>query len=388
MKAHTMKTFDNPFSPNFGQLPRKLLGRGALVDEFIGGLNARVKDPRRTTLFSGIRGSGKTALLARIAQEARNQGWLVVEVTAGEALLQDILETASIEINQGHKKNIKLSSVSVGALGFSAGVGLTVDDEHVSGWRAAITQLCDELAKQKTGLLITIDEVQTPNSRLRQFATTYQHLLINGYELACAMAGLPEALHDTLNTNVLTFLRRSHQVFLGGIEYPLVLDDYHKEADNCGLSSKEGVLEQLARYSSGYPYLIQLLGYLAFEGAREDGKLTTDLVEESFARAQAEMAKAIHQPILSTLSGRDVEYLEAMAVDDGASATAQIAARLEKTPAQLTRYRQRLIDAGVIAAPKRGEVVFVVPLLRDYLRNGKPASLQYGFEDYTTYGLS
>ena len=31
-------------------------------------------------------------------------------------------------------------------------------------------------------------------------------------------------------------------------------------------------------------------------------------------------------------------------------------------------YRKRLIEAGVIEAPRRGELVFAVPYLADYLR--------------------
>lgn len=34
------------------------------------------------------------------------------------------------------------------------------------------------------------------------------------------------------------------------------------------------------------------------------------------------------------------------------------------------KYRRRLIDAGVIEAPRRGEVSFAVPYLGDYLRKG------------------
>jgi len=39
----------------------------------------------------------------------------------------------------------------------------------------------------------------------------------------------------------------------------------------------------------------------------------------------------------------------------------------KKGPA-LQPYRKRLIDAGVIESPKRGELVFAVPYLADFLR--------------------
>ena len=57
-----------------------------------------------------------------------------------------------------------------------------------------------------------------------------------------------------------------------------------------------------------------------------------------------------------------------MACDDGASAMAEIAARMGVTPDYAQKYRRRLIDAGVVEAAGRGRVTFAVPLLRERLR--------------------
>lgn len=42
--------------------------------------------------------------------------------------------------------------------------------------------------------------------------------------------------------------------------------------------------------------------------------------------------------------------------------------RMKVTPDYAQKYRKRLIDAGVIEAPRRGYVSFAVPYLADYLR--------------------
>ena len=72
---------------------------------------------------------------------------------------------------------------------------------------------------------------------------------------------------------------------------------------------------------------------------------------------------------LSSLSGKDVEFLCAVARDDGPSRTANVADRMDATVDYAQKYRRRLIDAGVIESASRGYVRFAVPFLRDYLRN-------------------
>lgn len=47
---------------------------------------------------------------------------------------------------------------------------------------------------------------------------------------------------------------------------------------------------------------------------------------------------------------------------------ADVAGRMGVTSDYAQQYRKRLIGAGVIEAPRRGEVSFAVPYLSDYLR--------------------
>ncbi|RSX54611.1 hypothetical protein [Bifidobacterium samirii] len=55
-------------------------------------------------------------------------------------------------------------------------------------------------------------------------------------------------------------------------------------------------------------------------------------------------------------------------VDDGPSATSDVAKRMGETIDYANVYRAKLLDARVIVALRRGQVDFAVPMLRDYLR--------------------
>lgn len=72
--------------------------------------------------------------------------------------------------------------------------------------------------------------------------------------------------------------------------------------------------------------------------------------------------------MLRPLSRADVAFLESMAQDDGPSRVSDIQQRLGVSQGSVQSYRKRLIDAGVVMAPRRGELSFVVPTLADYLR--------------------
>jgi hypothetical protein len=82
-----------------------------------------------------------------------------------------------------------------------------------------------------------------------------------------------------------------------------------------------------------------------------------------------DMEDNVFKPILSPLSDNDKIFLKAMAQQGETISTAKLQMVLgEKGPA-IQPYRKRLLEAGIIEAPRRGELVFAVPYLSEYLLN-------------------
>lgn len=71
---------------------------------------------------------------------------------------------------------------------------------------------------------------------------------------------------------------------------------------------------------------------------------------------------------LSDISDKDRKFLDAMAVQDGPSAAAQIGQIMKSKPNVVSKYRERLIAAGLIESAGYGKVDFAMPGLREYLR--------------------
>lgn len=72
---------------------------------------------------------------------------------------------------------------------------------------------------------------------------------------------------------------------------------------------------------------------------------------------------------LAAATAKDLEFLRAMAEDDGPSKTADIGRRLGNASNTIGNYRSRLIDAGLIESAGHGLVDFAIPGLRNYLRS-------------------
>ena len=77
------------------------------------------------------------------------------------------------------------------------------------------------------------------------------------------------------------------------------------------------------------------------------------------------------KPILIPLSDNDKIFLKAMASLGETVSTSKLQAALGKKGPAIQPYRKRLLETGVIESPRRGELVFAVPYLAEYLLQDK-----------------
>src|ERR1035441_9402045 len=96
----------NPYSPGAGTIPPELAGRSEVIEKAAIALD-RCKSglASRGLLLVGLRGVGKTVLLARISQETESRGFVVVSIETSEnrslpALLIPALRTAILKLDK------------------------------------------------------------------------------------------------------------------------------------------------------------------------------------------------------------------------------------------------------------------------------------------------
>lgn len=234
-------------------------------------------------------------------------------------------------------------------------------------------------ASQKSGLFITVDEVQDASpEEMRRFGNEIQLLVRRGANIAFAFAGLPSAVDRVVNGRGLTFLQRAKQVSLARLERYQVQDSLEMTVRSSGMEIVGEVAAQLAQAAAGYPYMVQLVGYHAWQAAvrRGAGEIADEDARWAIARARCDFDAMVIAPALRRLPAGQIEYLVAMAQCEGTwVSSGEVAQAMGRTTKDVSTFRKRLIDASLIESPGYGRVGFAIPYMRDYLvRNA--ASLQ------------
>ena len=367
MKKNSPDNSQRLFQPTFGNRPEQYIGRDGVIEKFMAGLKTPVGSRDRCTLFLGQRGMGKTALLLELSDRAQKEGYVVARVTAHEGMPQAIIE--QLQLN-GSKyfdnEKRKLTGVTAGALGFTFGLTFSEAAERQYGFRSKMSLLCDKLAEKGMGALILIDEVRT-SAAMREVAAAYQELVGDRKNVAIAMAGLPHAVSNLLNDSVLTFLNRATREELGLISTNLIRAYFEKAFKSIKIGVSEEVLDRAALSTRGFPYLMQLIGYYVIQYTPERGVVTDAIMDKAEKAALDDMEKNVFEPILNPLSDNDRLFLKALARCGDTVTTTKLQAELGRKGPALQPYRKRLIEAGVIESPRRGELVFAVPYLPEYL---------------------
>jgi energy-coupling factor transporter ATP-binding protein EcfA2 len=363
-KNISLKAAENPFNPQFGVRPDSFVGRDQIIDDFLSGLDF-TNSPYRTTILTGLRGSGKTSLLSDISVLVRKKKFISVNVTAHDGMLEEIIG----ELNRGSKKWIskaisKIESVSVGVLGISFSITKGSTSE-VFGFRHTVTDILDELDQHDIGVVFTIDEVHNDTKEMQEFIIAYQHLVRERRNVALLMAGLPNAVYELLNNKVLTFLRRSNRIFLHNIEIALI-DKLYKEVFIDYDKKPAGIVSEAATMTSGYPYLVQLIGYYLWEIA--DKKINRAKLNFCMKQTKQDLFQNVHALVYRDLSAKDKEFVLAMCEDEHISRFADIITRMGVEKGYASKYRQRLLDTGLVQREGHGELSFSLPFMREFIK--------------------
>lgn len=355
----------NPFRPTFGSIPEAIAGRDTIIADIVSGLENVPGDPNRSTIFVGPRGCGKTVLMAYIAELAESQGWISINVTSGEGMLDEMLiqvrnKAAHILMPETRKT---ISEIHFG------GAGLSFESNRpMESWRSVMTGILNELNDAGTGLLVTIDEISAEHTELKAFTDTYQHFVREKRNIAMLMAGLPHNVNMLLQDKHSTYLRRAFRRDLEPIDINDVAYSIRKTIENGGRRIDDAALTMAAEYSQGYAYLIQLIGYHMWKQS-DSIVITPEEVESAKAFAAREMKRTIFDAVLFELSGREREFVLQLSKNDSRSRTSDIAKEMGISSNNGMQIRRRLIERNVIRDDGHGYIAFEIPLFGDYLKN-------------------
>ena len=380
----------NPYSPGAGRLPAALVGRERQLAAWEIALKrvASGRDAQSVVLY-GLRGVGKTVLLTRFAQMARERDWIVAQVEAksgrsmremvGEALHDNLVDLARPGVGTRVLKALKTAvsfKASYDALG-TWNFGLSLNDSPGGGantgtFESDLGKLLRDLSgaaeEKNIGLAVLVDEAQDlPDDELIALCSIIHAANQRQDRLVLALAGLPSLPRKLAEAK--SYAERLFSYHTVG-----ELSDEDAEAALVTPAQSEGAawepraVEHVVRASAGYPYFLQQYGQDSWNAAPESPITHAD-ARVGVATGELALDTGFFRIRWDRATTAEKEYLRAMAVDgDHGSASGEVAARLHKKTTALGPVRANLINKGLVYSPDHGVVAYTVPAMAEFVK--------------------
>lgn len=372
----------NPYAPGAGTPPPALVGRDEVIDVAELGLR-RLMSARASQhlLITGLRGVGKTVLLAKLAAVAEHLGYRVVRVEAvgGDDTLRSILRQARRiveELDGGARVGRALRSIESVSLTV-AGTGLAIERQAGRPDREAladvITDVAAAAAGEDLGVILAIDEAQMLDRHdLRRLLAGVHRCGQDGHPLYCLLAGLPNLVGEV--AKAATYAERMFTVAdLGPLTPDQVVAAIVEPAEAIGVTWSSDATGAIVDLSDGFPFFVQTWAYHTWNAAIDEPISAAD-VERAAPNANHALDSSFFAARIARIPASEVAYVQALAsLGAGPHRSGEVAAAADKSTPQVAAFRDRLIAEGVVYPPRYGWVEFAIPHFDRYVRRVFPS---------------
>lgn len=372
----------NPYAPGAGTPPPNLVGRDAVLEATSIALQ-RLRSGRsgQHRMITGLRGVGKTVLLGKLAAVAERNGYRVIRVEAvgGDDTLRSLLRQARRiveELDRSRKVTRALRSIESVSLTV-AGTGVAIDRFDPTPDREALADVVVDLAaaahEHELGVLIAVDEAQlVGRDDLRRLLAGVHRCGQDALPLAVVLAGLPNLVGAV--ARAATYSERMFDVSdLGPLSPAEVTEAVRQPAAELRVEWSDDAVEAIVDRSDGYPFFVQSWAYHVWNVARDEPISRAD-VERAAPHARHALEAAFFAARIARIPASEVAYVRALAgLGPGPHRSGEVATAMGMGTSQVGAFRDRLIQEGVIYAPRFGWVEFAIPHFDDFVRRHVPA---------------
>ncbi len=383
----------NPYRPGVGTMPLFFAGRDRELRRFRSALRGAPEIPANVRL-TGLRGVGKTVLLARFRDVGESEGWEtgVVELEPRHEREEDLLGVLRrvladvdqrISLRARARERLRGAARSVGQLAFTI-EGVTVRVDPLAS--AAAPELSSALlavagaavAAGSRGVLLLLDEAQVLRDDRRADGKQPLSMLLAAVAglqrqevpLGLVLCGLP-----TLTTNLLAARTYSERMFRGEHVARLspseALAALHEPLEGTGVAIDGELSDAVLEAVEGYPYFLQLWGAELWDAAdaADVQHLSYDLLDAICDDIYRRLDLDFYEPRIASLTPAEADLLVAsgecpyppLLVSD-------LNARSEKSPANVNVLLGRLVEAGVLYRPRKGQYEYTAPRFHEFLQ--------------------
>ena len=310
--------------------------------------------------ITGVRGSGKTVLLAKIEEEfqseyRKKEGWLVYRLSPTRDMLRQLASAICKENIIKEKYKEKSFNISANVMGTGIGVGMAhTGQDELFDVGIELEEMIIELAKCGKKIMIGVDEV-SKTQHMIEFASESGKWTRAGYPVYLVCTGLYDNIEQLYNVNNLTFFRRATTVKTDPLNLIRISDIYKNKL---GVDKEKA--REMAKLTNGYPYAYQELGGLYFKKNKND---TLEDIKESL---KAELYAYAYEKIWEEMSAED-RALVRLLTEKKEYSREEILKKMEK-PGNYSVYRDRLDKRGIISS-RRGYISLALPFFNEYIKD-------------------
>ena len=360
---------NNPFTLTFGKQPATRINRNPEnADEIISTFEAD-NPVTQAYLISGVRGSGKSALLAEVTKRLEaSSKWVVVELNSKQPLLPEFVTRL---IDNGM---LKMHLLTIIYLGILEHFNLNYSDSDNVG---RMNLVLHSLKMNHKKVLVTIDDVSA-DDEMRTFMSQFQLLVRKGYDIYLLMTGLYENISGVLNDPDLSFLpTRPHIVLnLDDVMQMQEFEDYFflqripkfdlTALDISEIKSKyirffdisEEDAEKMAALTMGYPFAFQALGVLYWEYR---DSCTFEQIVDKYDRLLVDF---VYRAIWSESNDAEKAIIYEMPAEGQKISLIDLYNKVDMEHDEFKKSTERLINRGICHAPEKGYITISLPRLR------------------------
>lgn len=384
----------NPFAPGAGTRPPELAGRDELIERTAVALD-RIRRGRaaRSIVLYGLRGVGKTVLLATLRDGAAAEGLAIIGIEAPEnrslpALLVPALRSALLRLDRLKGASSAVTRALKALAGFAklkakfADLEVALDFEPEPGLAdsgdlevdlADLIAAVGEAAKEReTAALLVIDELQyVPEEQLAALISALHHANQKQLPITMLAAGLPQLLGQMGRAK--SYAERLFEfVPVGPLAAEAAADAIRLPIEREDESIDAAAIAEIMCDTQGYPYFLQEWGKHSWDVA-DTSPISVEDVRAAAVSALADLDASFFRVRFDRLTPAEKRYLRAMAdLGPGPHRSGDIAEAMGVKVSSVAPVRNSLIAKGMLYSPAHGDTAFTVPLFDGFMRRVMP----------------
>ncbi|MDO4961815.1 MAG: hypothetical protein Q4E57_08205 [Eubacteriales bacterium] len=345
----------NPFTTTFSKAPEYTYIATDEISEILENLSYD-RPSESVYKITGVRGSGKTVILAKLEAELRERkNWIVCDLNPNRDLLHQlaaILHKEGYGENDTKSKNLNISANVLGT-GGSIGFGTETENPYFD-IGVELDAMIQAAAKDSRKIFVGIDEV-SKTAAMIEFAAELGKWVRADFPVYLVCTGLYENIQEVSNVKNLTFFRRATTIKTGPLNTVRMTEMYKNV-----LSIDTEEAKAMALCTKGYAFAFQQLGVLYFK------RKPSEKLPDVLPALQTELFAYSYEKIWEELTENERLFLHLLK-EQKEYKREELLKLMGDRQGSYSVYRDRLIKKGIINV-RQGYISLALPYFTEYIK--------------------